>query len=46
LSAGDAACSDDGTDDDDGADLKRMAMRECSVIAATGLALQEVIGMP
>jgi hypothetical protein len=46
LRAGHAARSDDGADDDDGAELKRVAMRECSVIAATGLALEGVIGMP
>jgi hypothetical protein len=46
LSVRDAACRDDGTDDDDGADLKRVAMRECSAIAATWLALEGIIGMP
>ena len=46
LSGRDAACSDDGTDDDDGADGNRVPVRECSAIAAAWLALEGIIGMP
>jgi hypothetical protein len=45
LSVRDAACSDDGDDDDDGVDGNRVPVRECSVIAAAWVALERVIGM-
>lgn len=46
LSAGDGACSDDGADDVDAADGKRVPVCECSAIVAARLALVGVIGMP
>ena len=46
LSVRDAACSDDGADDDDAADSKRVPVRECSAIAAAWLALVGIVGMP
>ena len=45
MSVREAACSDDGNDDDDGVDGNRVPVRECSAIAAAWLALEGIIGM-